>query len=83
MNDFFPLFQNQQTKNKTRKNTRVESTQVIEVQQPIAKDYSVQQRCVENHKATEETKEIHQMNENICNVKNLTTKLDEITAVEI
>ena len=83
LNDFFPFFQNHQTRNKIGKNRRKTEETVVEVQQPTAKDYSVQHRGVEIHNATQETKEVRQMNENLCNVKKLTRKLDEITAVEI
>ena len=78
-NDFF---QKRQPKNKTRKIRIFEPTQVIEIQQPTTKDDG-QCRNIKKYKATEETKEVHQMSKNICNVKNLTPKLDEITQVEI
>ena len=83
MNDFFPFFQNHQTRNKIGKNRRKTEETVVEVQQPTAKDYSVQHRGVKIHNATEETKEVHQINKNISNVKNLTPKHDEIAQVEI
>ena len=82
LNAFDMFFPKRQTKLKTRKNSRVgPAAQIIEVQQHATKDDSRQ--CRSSETTEETTVEVHQMNEIICNAKNLTPKVSEMTAIEI
>ena len=94
-NAFDRFLRKRQTKLKTRKKRRVGPTPIIELQQETTKDNYRQCRSGETTEETIEvhkkadickpniTVEVHQMNEIICNVKNLTPKVIEMTAIEI
>ena len=96
-NAFDVFFPKRQRKLKTRINRRVRPTPIIELQQETTKDDSRQCRSGETTEETTEvqqkadeckpniTVEVHQMNEIICHVKNLTLtpNVNEMTAIEI
>ena len=81
---FFPK---RQTKLKTRKKRRVGPTPIIDDSRQCRSGETTEE-TIEVHKKADRCKpnitvEVHQMNEIICNAKNLTPKVSEMTEIEI